>query len=574
VKLRHVVVLVVGLALGVASLAIARGSPDGSLAGASDAAVLALLGAGWALVTCGVVAWVRRPSSRFGKLLVAAGGAWFLGEFNNAGVGSPVLFTIGLLTYAVSPALLAHAALAYPSGRLAHRAESAGLLISYTGTLLVLGLLPALVSDPAAQGCSQCPRNLLHLTSTPELAASLDRVGVVLGLVWAPALAALMLLRLVRSSPAVRLLASPVLLAAVVCLTLVSIGYAHSLDRGFLSNDSVDQWLWFGQAAAVGAVALGVVLAWARGWRARTAVARLVIELSDAPAPGGLRDALSRALDDSALALAYPIGRGRHVDEGGNHVELPSADGRAVTPLVRAGQTVAVLVHRVELLDDPELLEDVSAAAGLALDHERLRAETRAQLEQLRTSRARTVEAGDAERRRLERDLHDGAQQRLVVLSFALRLLRAELDGDRVERVDAAEAELRAALAELRELARGIYPAVLVDEGLATAIEALAEAGPVPIAIDSLPDERFVPAVEAAAYFLVAEIVKSGATSGVLVSARRSDSRLLVDIDSAGRLDDGLVELEDRIGALDGALVVDRAHGDHTMIHAEVPCGS
>jgi signal transduction histidine kinase len=233
-----------------------------------------------------------------------------------------------------------------------------------------------------------------------------------------------------------------------------------------------------------------------------------------------------------------------------------------------------VLVHRVELLDDPELLEDVSAAAGLALDHERLRAETRAQLEQLRTSRARTVEAGDAERRRLERDLHDGAQQRLVVLSFALRLLRAELDGDRVERVDAAEAELRAALAELRELARGIYPAVLVDEGLATAIEALAEAGPVPIAIDSLPDERFVPAVEAAAYFLVAEIVKSGATSGVLVSARRSDSRLLVDIDSAGRLDDGLVELEDRIGALDGALVVDRAHGDHTMIHAEVPCGS
>jgi signal transduction histidine kinase len=574
VNLRHLVVLAVGLTLGVASLAIARGSPDGSLAGSSTASALAFLGGGWALVACGVAAWVRRPSSRFGMLLVAAGAAWFLRELNNAGVGSPVLFTIGLLTYAVSPALLAHAALAYPSGRIARRAEGAGLLISYAGTLLVLGLLPALVSDPAAQGCSQCPRNLLHLTSTPELADSLDRVGVVLGLVWAPALAALMLLRLVRSSPAVRLLASPVLLAAVVCLTLVSITYAHSLDRGFLSNDSVDQWLWFGQAAALGAVALGVVLAWARGWRAKTAVARLVIELSDAPAPGGLRDALAHALDDSALALAYPIGRGRHVDEGGNLVELPSADGRAVTPLVRAGQTVAVLVHRAELLDDPELLEDVSAAAGLALDNERLRAETRAQLEQLRASRARTVEAGDAERRRLERDLHDGAQQRLVVLSFALRLLRAELDGDRIERVDAAEAELRAALAELRELARGIYPAVLVDEGLATAIEALAEAGPVPIAIDSLPDERFVPAVEAAAYFLVAEIVKSGATSGVLVSARRSDSRLLVDIDSAGRLDDDLVELEDRIGALDGALVVDRAHGDHTMIHAEVPCGS
>jgi signal transduction histidine kinase len=574
VKPRHLVVLVAGLTLGLASLAIARSSPGGSFGGGSSAAALALLAAGWALVVCGVVAWVRRPSSRFGVLLVAAGSAWFLVELNNPGVGSPVIFTVGLLVYAACPALVAHAALAHPGGQLAGRAERVGLSVAYASTILVLGLLPALVFEPTAQGCSQCPRNLLGLTSAPELITTLDRLGLVLGLVWAPALAALAVWRIVRSSAAARLLAAPVLLAATAYLMLVAAAYAHSLDRGFLSNDSIDKRLWFGQAAALAALVLGVVLAWARGWRARTEVARLVIELSDAPAPGRLRDALARALEDPALELAYPLGPGRHVDAHGHAVALPEASGRAVTPLVRGGRPVAVLVHRRELVDDPGLLEEVGAAAGLALDRERLQAERRAQLQQLQASRARTVEAGDSARRGLERDLHDGAQQRLVVLSLALRLLRAELDNDRAGRLDAAEAQLRAALAELRELAHGIYPAVLVDEGLATAIEALAEAGPVPIVIHSLPDERLAPAVEAGAYFLVAEVVKRSATEGITVRASESNGRLHIAIESTGTLDDNLVELEDRIGALDGELTVVRETPGHTTVHAEVPCAS
>ncbi len=254
------------------------------------------------------------------------------------------------------------------------------------------------------------------------------------------------------------------------------------------------------------------------------------------------------------------------MDARGRPVELPQAGGRAVTPLVRGGQPVAVLVHRAELLDDAALLEDVGAAASLALEHERLQAEARGQLERLRASRARTVEAGDAARRRLERDLHDGAQQRLVVLSFALRLLHARVGGDAAGRVEAAEAELRRALHELRELARGIYPAVLVDEGLATALEALAESGPAPIVIAPLPGGRFDPGVEAAVYFLVAEVARRGP---MRVRACRSDDRLLVEVDGAGDLDGDIVDLEDRIGALDGTLVVSR-----TTVRAEIPCGS
>jgi signal transduction histidine kinase len=161
-----------------------------------------------------------------------------------------------------------------------------------------------------------------------------------------------------------------------------------------------------------------------------------------------------------------------------------------------------------------------------------------------------------------------------VVLSFALRLLSAELGDEGGDRVDAAEAELRGALRELRELARGIYPAVLVDEGLSTALDALAEAGPARIAIDSLPEERLAPAVEAAAYFLVAEVVKRGTGARVAVRASVSDERLLVEIDSAGALAGDLADLEDRIGALDGELIVERTPMGDMTIRAEVPCGS
>ena len=305
-KLRHLLVLVAGLGLGVASLAIARDAPDGSLGGATAASGLVLLGVGWALVLCGVVAWARRPSSRFGVILAAAGGAWFLVELNNPAIGSPVLFTIGLLTYAACPAFVAHAALAYPDGRVGGSLERAGLLLAYVSTILVLGLLPALAFDPAAQGCTECPSNLLSVTSDPAAVEALSRAGLILGLVWTSVLAALAVFRIVRSSSAARLLTAPVLLALVVYLGLVAADYAHALERGFLSNDTVDRQLWLGQAAALGALALGVGLAWARGLRARTSVARLVIELSDAPAPGELRDALATSARRSLARTRLP----------------------------------------------------------------------------------------------------------------------------------------------------------------------------------------------------------------------------------------------------------------------------
>jgi signal transduction histidine kinase len=573
VKLAVPVVCLVGIGLGVSALLIARSEPEASLAGVSVAGQLALVGAGWALLGCGLVASTRRPASRFGLLLALAGCAWLLVEYNNPGVGSALAFTVGLVAYAACPPLVAHAALGYPDGRLSRRLEHGAVALAYLSALLLLGLLPALAYDPAAEGCSQCPRNLLAVTNAPGMADALDTLGLVLGLLSAAALAALAITRIVGSTSAARLLKAPVLVAAAVYLALVAADYAHGLGRGFLSNDDLDKRLWLGQAAALLTLVLGVVLAWVREWRARTAVARLVVELGETPAPGELRDALGQALADPGLELVYPLGDERYVDGRGRPVRLPQAEGRAVTPLLRGGNAVAVLIHKAELLDDPGLVEEVGRAATLALEHERLQAEVRAQLDQLRASRSRTVAAGDAERRRLERDLHDGAQQRLVVLSLALRLLRAELSGAAAGRVDAADAELRHAIEDLRSLARGIYPAVLADEGLASALTSLAESGRVPIVVREAPYERLDPAVEAAAYFLVAEIAKRNVSS-VGVRATVNGSRLLVEVNAAGTLEAELVEIEDRIGALDGELMVERTPVGRTTVRAELPCAS
>jgi len=562
-----------GLALGAFSLVIARDDPALSFAGPSLVGAVGLLGAGWALLACALAFWQRRPGNAVGPLLAAASGAWFLAEWDNPGVGSAAVFATGLVFYAACPPLLAWAMLAYPSGRLASWGERVAVSVALAGAVLVLGLLPALFFDPAARGCAQCPDNLVLVSDEPGLFDDLNRVGVHLGLAWSLLLVAVAGRRIARSSPARRRVVAPIVLAGSIYLALVATSFGASLDRGFLGSSMLERRLWLAQAAALAAFALTVAWGLLRTRRTRTSLARLVVELGESAPAGGLREALARALADPELEIAYPVGAGRYADARGRGVDVTGAQGRAATPLLRDGQPVAMLLHRRDLVDNLELVEEVASAARLALENERLQAEVRAQLDDLHSSRVRIIEAGDAERRRLERDLHDGAQQRLVGLSLALRLLRGQLGTDQdpelAARLDEAEAELRRAVAELRELAHGIHPAVLSDEGFAAAVEALAEGTPAPLRITALPNERFSPAVETAAYLVVAEAAKAGTAH---VSAKRHDDALVVDVDTEAE-PDGLVDLEDRVGALDGRLAVERAHGGGVRIRAEIPCG-
>jgi signal transduction histidine kinase len=553
----------VGVAAGLFSLSVARASPVHSFAGASAAGAAALLAGGWGLIACGLAVARTRPESRFGPLLAAAGFAWFVPELNNP--GAPALaFTVGLALSALCPALIGHAVLAYPSGSLASRSARAAVALAYVGAVLVLGVLPALVSDPGAHECSQCPSNLALIVDRPSAAAGLTEVGVHLGVVWALALSALAIRRLVRASPSSR----PLFAAGAVYLSLTAVTLAVSLDRGFVAAGALERRLWFAAATALVAVAVAVGWGWIRARRARSAVARLVVDLSQSPPPGGLRDVLAGMIRDPELVLAYPLGdSSRLVDASGREVELSSHQQR--TPLIRDGRAVAVLGHAPGLLDDEQLVDEVTGAARLALENERLQAEVRARLEALRASRARIVETGDAERERLEHDLHDGAQQRLVTLALSLRLLRAQYPA--VESLDKAGEELGLAISELRELAHGIFPTVLADEGLAAALKALAEEGTVPIRVGAVPHERFAAPVESAAYTVVAEAARS-ATGALAVRAEQVDGVLAIDVKTSSFDELDVVGLRDRIGALDGRL--EFADDGLVKIHAELPCGS
>jgi len=321
---------------------------------------------------------------------------------------------------------------------------------------------------------------------------------------------------------------------------------------------------------------------------ARGAVGTAIVDLEPGSSPGQLRDALAIAIGDSTLQLAFRLpGGAGYADTRGQHFDLADladlAPGRAVTPLTETGE--AVLVHDKALEHEPQLVRLTASAASLALEHSRLQAEVQAQLEQVRASRARIVEAGDAERRRLERDLHDGAQQRLVTLSLALAMARdraAEADPALGALIESASKEAKEAITELRELARGIHPAVLTQAGLAGAVQALAERSPVPVTITEVPQRRFPAAVEATAYFVVSEalanVAKHARADAVRITIRTLADSLVVTVTDDGRGGaapdggSGLRGLSDRVAAAAGMLRIDSPPGAGTCLEATIPC--
>jgi signal transduction histidine kinase len=319
-----------------------------------------------------------------------------------------------------------------------------------------------------------------------------------------------------------------------------------------------------------------------------TVVSGLISRLGDATLPRGeLRETLAEAIGDPSLELAYWVPDvAAYVDARGRPVEIPEeVSGRAWSPVEREGQPLAAIVYDAGLLEQRELIRAAGAAASIALENERLDAELRARLEDLRASRARIVAAGDEERRRLERDLHDGAQQRLVSLALTLRLARKRLGGDSEgagELIDEAMAELEDATNELRELARGIHPAVLSDRGLAAAVRALAGRAPLPVEVTVADEERMPAPVESAAYFVVAEaltnVARYAEAGSVQVDVERSNGRVTIEVrdDGVGGADpaagSALRGLADRVAAVDGSLSVESPPGRGTTVRAEFPC--
>jgi signal transduction histidine kinase len=544
--------------------------------------------AAFVAITIGIIVWQRRPDSRTGILLTAFGFAGLLGEtwwifWNHA---LPV--TVGFATELLAAPVVAHLILSYPTGRLTSRLDRGFVAFAYAFALAYA--LPRLLffdtrapNDRDVWECFNCALPYTHVAWH-----DVGRVRTVLDWLFLPLVVifvGLLVRKLVRAGPGGRSIMLPLSLAAFFLAAefITQMALYGSPANSWTSS----RWFWIVTLATLAVpVSLGVGLLRGRG--ARSAVADLVVELEHTP-PGAVRDALARTLGDPTLDVALWLpDRASYVDSQGRTFELPTRNTeRAVTVLGPDDAPVAALLHDPALLERPAFLEAAGAAARLALENERLQAELRAQLAELRASRARIVQAGDDERRRLERNLHDGAQQRLLSLGLALHLARAQLGGDvngASDLLDEAEDELRAALDELRELARGIHPAILSDQGLSAALQSLAERSTVPVTILAVPPERLGDPVEAAAYFVVSEslanVSKYAHASGVRVTVTRKNGHAVIDIedDGVGGADpargSGLRGLLDRVQALDGTLSVDSPRGHGTRVHAEIPCGS
>jgi signal transduction histidine kinase len=570
-------------------------------------ALTALLGSSWvtsappelrvstiamsaAYLVTGYVARRRLPSRRIGSLFLIASLAFLLSVFQGSdlppfqGSDVPILLGLGFVAQLMGTSLQVFLLLTFPEAKLRSRQQAAAIIV-------VLGLIAFAYAtfialfDAVRAGLSEAANPFYQPATAPIAGALAGLATLALGTAFV-AIAVLLVGRWLRSSRPARRTLAPVVVAG--CLSS-GIGATAMLIGSSLSRDAAVA-LITGQTVAYAAVPFGFLLGLLRLRMARGTVADVMVELGDAPAPKRLSEALGGALGDPTLQVVlWSPEHETYVDANAVPIDLDSVDGgRAVTRLERDGRPMAAVLHDPALAEDPGLVAAIGAALRLAVDNERLAAEVRSQLEEVRASRARIVEASDAERRRVERNLHDGAQQRLVVLSLALRRAQAQLPSDAGPELsrtlaDATE-QLKSALAELRQLARGIHPAILVEAGLLAALKSLARESPVPVSLQVDLPGRLPEPVEAAVYFVVSEglanVAKYAGADQVEVSVGIAGEQLRVQIADDGRggadpkSGSGLRGLADRVAALGGRLDVRSPSMAGTQVIATLPVAS
>ena len=523
-------------------------------------------------IFAGMVAWRRRPDSAFGPLMILAG---FITQLSMLQWTSlPLPNTIGQLCDLLVAAVWLHIFLAYPTGRLAGGAERVVVVVGYVAALGLQVVILALGGFD--------DNHLLSVVKRPHAAEAVENVQLLVlsalaligvGLLWGRW----------RSLPRWQRRRPTQIVIECFGLSLVMLAALLVAGAFQLPGFEVIRLVTFGVA---GLAPLAFLAGLLDARLAKAGVGELLVQLRTDPTPD-LQALLAQALRDPTLSLIYWLPQyGSWADQDGNPTSLPRSDnGRRVTFVKQNGEQIAALIYDAGLGDEPELVEAVSAAAGIALENGRLEAELRARLQELQGSRSRVVEAQQNERRRLERNLHDGAQQRLVALALELGLLAEKANNDPAtqERLKRARGEVAESLDELRDIARGLHPAVVSGHGLAIALESLAAVTPLEVHLktDGLP--RLPEQLEVAAYYVVSESLTNAAKHAqadtVTVEVGVTTDTLIVEIvdDGIGGADSergtGLRGLADRIEALNGHLRVWSSVGKGTRVRAEIPCG-
>jgi signal transduction histidine kinase len=518
---------------------------------------------GLAAVVAGLLVWARHPGNLVGPLLYlwgvchAAGGLWSFDWYLIGGpwwAHQPLLAEICIAIGALTTGFMVHAIFAYPTGRLETRIAWLAVGLGYLGSAIWAG----------ASLLDRSPEPLVNV-----LFLMLALGGTVV-IAW----------RWYRAGSAARRVYAPVLAAALFVATTGLI-----LEVLTVATGSEQRWAYLAHSGAKFLLPIGFLFGMMRSRLDWFGVGDLLVQLDRLQPTCSLRDVLAKTLHDPSLEVAYWMPeRGVFVDRSGVAVDVPTDGPRRAVKFVEGdGEQLAAIVHDPALEDDPRLVEAVASAARMSIEGERLQAKVRAQLEEVRASRARIVAAADGERRRLERDLHDGAQQRLLSLALMVRMARDRTDGDLqlCTLLEEAEKEAHEALAEMRELAHGIHPAILTSEGLESAVETLVERAPLPVRM-TVAAERFPQELEITAYYLVSEAlanaVKHSHATHVEIAIGRRNGTLLVEVadDGVGGADPdgtGLRGLADRVAAHDGRLTVSSEKGTGTVVRAELPTG-
>jgi signal transduction histidine kinase len=528
---------------------------------------------GGSFVAAGLIAWQRRAPNRVGALMVATGLLFFLEQLPGR-LDSSLAQTLGLVVAGSWMIPFVVLLLVFPQSRWIRGRLEQLVVLAFAAHLVLQPVWLLFVERPGLA-------NDLGVVPSERAADWIHEAQTVVLLLAAVALFLVIGARFRRASPLLRRVLVPVLVGGAVMLSLAAMLAAELID-GARSQTLLT--LTLAVLAAVPLAFLGGLL---RARLGRAVVGELLIGLRGNPSPAEVRDALAGSLRDPSLELVYWLPEfGAYADLDGREVKLPPpGEGRAVTPIDAEGVRRAALLHDPTLVEEPELLEAAAAAAGIALENTQLQVERQARLEELRGSRARIVEAGQKERERLERDLHDGAQQRLIALSLELRYLERRLsrDPEAGRRLSEAQREITRSLEELRAVARGLHPAVLTGHGLAVALEQVAARAPVPVRLTVAIDERLPQPVEVAAFYVVTEglanVAKHARARTARVEVDRAGTGVVVEVidDGIGGADSetgsGIRGLADRVEALGGRLRVWSPRGGGTRVRADIPCG-
>jgi signal transduction histidine kinase len=522
-------------------------------------------------IAAGLVAWWRRPASRLGLLMIVGGFATGISGLAFAEFALP--HTIGVIFDVLPAVIFLHVYLAFPEGRLRSRLERGFVAAGYAAAI---GFQLVKMSLGGVG-----PKNLLELSTHTDAAHTVEQVQLVAISVLCVAGIAVLAARRRHSGRPLRRPVALLIDSFALGLVMIAVLFVFGAFEG-----PAFQTIQRATLVVIGISPIAFLIGLLDARLARSAVGSLFVELRANPSPAVLRDALARALRDPSLELAYWLPEfGSWADLDGRSVALPGAESaRATTLIDRDGTPMAALLHDPGLEEERELLAAVGAAAGIALENGRLHAEQKAHLEELKGSRARVIEAGQRERQRLERNLHDGAQQRLIALSLELSLLgkRVAGDADTRARLDQARREIAVSLDELRAVARGLHPAVLSGHGLGVALQSIVASAPVSVQLNVGFEDRLPEQIEVAAFYVVSESIanigKHACARSVTVDVTRVGGTVVVEVvdDGVGGADSehgsGLRGLADRVEALGGKLRVWSPAGAGTRLRAEMPC--